>query len=129
MVCMEINLEIINSSLSKKITIVDIAEEIHNTNLTYTYTGVKVVVPPKTMAILGFSTLWKTCKPVSVKISTSSTLCDESNSVKEHIGYPCRTTLSMYNGGSDNMIFHIWAKFEEKNKISLATIQGILIKS
>ena len=81
------------------------------------------------MAILEFYTLWQTCKPTGVKISTSSTLCDDANLVKEYIGYPCRTTLSMYNGGSDNMNLHIWAKFEEENKISLAQIQGILIKS
>ena len=119
----------LNSSLSKKITIVDIAEEIHNTNLTYAYTGVKVVVPPKTMAILGFTTQWQTIKPSGIKISTSETLCDETYSVKEHIGYPCITTLSIYNGGSDNMNLHIWAKFEGEGGTALATIQGILIKS
>lgn len=115
--------------MAEKITIVDISEEIHNIKSTYTYTGVKVVVPPKTMAILGFTTQWQTIKPSGIKISISETLCDNSNSVKEYIGYPCRTTLSIYNGSSDNMNLHIWAKFEAEGGTALGIIQGILIKS
>lgn len=81
------------------------------------------------MAILGFATLWQTIKPAGLIICISETLCDTSNSVKEYIGYPCRTTLSIYNGGSNNMNLHIWAKFEEEGGTALGTIQGILIKS